>query len=219
VVHSLYGLLAPLAPPLCFGCRSHAGPGAHPLCSRCRAALAWLGPDPLRLQDGGDELVAWAPLAYRGAAAALVRALKFRGAVALARTMAAQIAANAPSGLLDAGATLVPVPLHPSHRRRRGFNQAERLAGAIAELTGAPVADVLVRAGERTTQVGRGRGDRRRATAGAIRVRRRAKPPPAAVLVDDVVTTGATVRACAAALRSAGSADVAAVTYARTPGR
>ena len=133
--------------------------------------------------------------------------------------MAAQIAANTPPGLLDAGAALVPVPLHPSRRRRRGFNQAERLARALADRTGAPVADVLARSGRRTTQVGRGRGDRRAATAGAVPARRRTAVPSEAVLVDDVVTTGATLAACAAALEEVGCRVRAGVAYARTPGR
>src|SRR2546423_13454749 len=69
----------------------------------------------------------FAPLAYEGPARAMVRALKFRGATLAAETMAAQTVAGAPADVLDRG-VLVPVPLHPRRLRRRGFNQAERLA-------------------------------------------------------------------------------------------
>lgn len=224
---ALSDLLGPLAPPLCFGCAGPARAGS-PLCAECRARLRWLGPDPVAVAGTEHELLVWAPLAYRGAAAALVRALKFRGAVAVADTMAAQIAANAPPGLLvpralDAAAledrALVPVPLHPARGRRRGFNQAERLAAALSERTGLAVADCLRRSGRRGTQVGRGRGHRQAAIRGAISVRPGRVPPVHAILVDDVVTTGATLAACAAALRAARGSAVSAVAYARTPGR
>lgn len=160
----------------------------------------------------------WAPLAYAGAARALVGALKYRGAIPLVDTMAAQIAATAPEGLL-AGAALVPVPLHPARRRSRGFNQAERLAAALADRTRAPMADCLERTAGGRSQVGRGRSERIGAIGGAIVLRRGVRPPPRALVVDDVVTTGATMAACAAALLSAGSRHVDGLAYARTPGR
>ena len=98
---------------------------------------------------------------------ALVRALKFGGAVRLVDAMAAQMAANAPPSLL-ARVTLVPVPIHRVRRRRRGFNQAEELARALAARTGLPVSDCLERPGgsARAAQVGRGRGDRLAAPGG-----------------------------------------------------
>jgi ComF family protein len=132
--------------------------------------------------------------------------------------MAAQIAATAPPGALERG-ELVPVPLHPARRRRRGFNQAERLASALARRTGLAVADCLERTGPRGTQMGRDREERLAALAEAVRVRRGAPAPREAILVDDVLTTGATVLACARALRSAGCGRVVAVAYTRTPGR
>ena len=125
----LRSLLAVVAPPLCFGCRRHAT--REPLCGACRAELAWLGPEPFAC----GPVAAWAPLAYDGPARALVRGLKFGGAAGLSEVMAAQLAANAPDGLL-AGFDLVPVPLHPRRRRKRGYNQAERLASALADAIG-----------------------------------------------------------------------------------
>ena len=207
--------LALVAPPFCWGCGDDAG-ASGPLCSACRAGLTWLGPELLVVRG----LEAWAPLAYEGAARALVGALKYRGAPGLAAPMAAQIVAGAPSGLLVASAELVPVPLHPARARRRGFNQAERLAAVIGARTGMPVSDCLRRHGpRRARQVGRGRAERLVGIAGSIDLRSGAAPPPSAVLVDDVLTTGATLAACAAALRDDGSREVAAVAYARTPGR
>ena len=208
---SLAHLLSPLAPPLCWGCLRYARDG--PLCRGCRAGLAWLAPELVPVAG----VALFAPLAYERAARAMVRALKFRGALGVADPMAAQMAANAPPGLLD-GATLVPVPLHPARLRRRGFNQAERLASALARRTGLAVSDCLERSGSARPQVGRGRAQRLRGIEGAVRVRPGVAPPDA-LLVDDVVTTGATLAACAAAARDAGTVRIAAIAYARTPGR
>jgi predicted amidophosphoribosyltransferase len=172
----------------------------------------------------------WAPLAYAGPARELVRALKFRGARGVADAMAAQMVANAPPGLL-AGVALVPVPLHPRRLRSRGYNQAAEIAQAIAGRTGLAVADCLTRSGAAATQVGRDRAERKVGPAGAIAMHaprgdrpaashaRPSGPPARALLVDDVVTTGGTLAACRAALLAAGSADVAAVAFARTLGR
>jgi ComF family protein len=168
----------------------------------------------------GDALSAWAPLAYEEPARGVVRALKFKGARRAADAMAAQMAANAPPGWLEHDRVLVPVPLHPARARKRGYNQALLLAGALAERTGMAVDDCLERAGPRGTQVGRDRAQRLAGIAGTVGLRPGREPPPArAVLVDDVITTGATLAACAHALEAGGATSVVAVGYARTPGR
>jgi predicted amidophosphoribosyltransferase len=154
-------------------------------------------------------------VAYEGPARDLVRALKFRGALSLAREMAALVVASAPRDLLRAD--LVPVPLHPVRLRRRGFNQAVVLAEAIGRTTGLGTTDCLRRRGPGPPQVGRTRGARLSGPTGSIEAR--ARVPPAALIVDDVVTTGATIAACAAALRRAGTTELAAIAFARTPGR
>ncbi len=177
-------------------------------------SLRRLGPEPVCV--AGVEV--WSPLAYEGAARALVQALKYRGAVALAGPMAAQIVAGAPPGLLAAGATLVPVPLHRARMRSRGFNQAERLARALAARCGLAVSDCLSRTGPATRQVGRDRAARLDAP-GAVSLRQGARAPDHGVLVDDVTTTGATLATCAAVLSAAGARRPVAVTFARTPGR
>jgi len=207
-------LLSVLAPPLCVCCGSAAS--LHqPLCRACLGDLRWLSFE----QPPGAGVPVWAAVSYEGPARALVRALKFRGAVGLVDAMAAQMAANAPPGLLE-GRSLVPVPLHPARRRRRGFNQAEQLAVRLARRAGLALSDCLERSagGARSSQVGRGREERLRAVEG-IRMRAGAAVPLRVLLVDDVVTTGSTLAACAAALERAGVREVGAVVYARTPGR
>jgi ComF family protein len=199
-----------LVPPLCWSCGGVAR-RREPLCLACLRLLRRGGPEPLVLSG----VRAWAPVAYAGPARALVGALKFRGATAVADTMAAQIAANAPRPMLRG--TLLPVPLHPRRLRRRGYNQARLIADALALRTGLEVADCLRRAGSAATQVGRDRRERRLGPAGSIELR--TPPPERVVLVDDVATTGATLAACAAVLRAAGSLEVAALVFARTIGR
>ena len=208
-----------LVPPLCWSCGGLARRG-EPHCAGCRLRMHRLGGEPVLLCG----IRVWAPVAYAGPARDLVRALKFSGAKRVAEAMAAEMAANAPSGLL--GAPLVPVPLHPRRLRARGYNQAGAIAAALARRTNAEVVDCLIRSGSAETQVGRDRAERRGGVAGQIAPARAAEvgrladgPPGRAVLVDDVVTTGATLAACACALAAGGCGEIAAVAFARTVGR
>jgi predicted amidophosphoribosyltransferase len=203
-------ILELLAPPLCWSCRAPAARG-DPLCRACRRSLRFLIPQPVELCG----LAIWAPVAYEGPAGDLVKALKFHGATRVAEAMAALIVANAPARLITG--TLVPVPLHPARRRARSFNQAALIADAISTRTGLPLADCLRRAGPDQRQVGRGRSARLGGPAGSIHATDAA--PANALVVDDVATTGATLAACAAALRSGGAARVEGVAFARTAGR
>jgi ComF family protein len=200
-------LVSLVAPPLCAACGGDAG-RAPPLCGECRLELA-------RSRCTAQRDGVWAAYGYDGPAGALVRSFKFSGRIGLAQLMAAQLAALAPPALLHGA--LVPVPLHPRRRRRRGFNHAAALAAALGRRTGLPVADCLYRMGDPAPQAGRGRRARLRAVAGTVGAA--GAVPEWALLVDDVVTTGATLAACAQALRAAGCREVAALTYARTPGR
>jgi len=205
-VPMLAQLLALITPPLCVSCGAHAGRAA-PLCRACRA----------RMRPVGEAAGCWAAFGYEGPAGALVRELKFRGRLGLAELMAAQIAAHAPADLLRG--TLVPVPVHPRHRRRRGVDHSRALAAALARRTGLPLADCLVRGGDPRPQVGRGRRARMHGPLGTIAVRGGAGVPDVALLIDDVVTTGTTLAACASVLRDAGTAQIQAIAFARTSAR
>jgi predicted amidophosphoribosyltransferase len=139
----------------------------------------------------------------------LVSALKFRHLLPVADLMADRIQWLAPAHMLSGA--IVPVPPAPSRLRRRGFDPAGELAAALAERLDTPLEACLVRRGGRR-QVGRRRAERLgqppRIHAGSI-------APRSVLLVDDVLTTGATMSACAQALRAAGATRVVAVTFAR----
>src|SRR5215218_3158168 len=174
-------ILALVVPPLCVACGADAGRAA-PLCRACRAQM---------LASAHGAGAAWAAFPYDGPAGAMVRALKFRGRVAVADVMAAQLTALAPPQLLRG--VVVPVPMHPLHRRHRGVDHAGALARSLAARTGLPLVDCLVRGGDPRPQVGRGRSARMRGPAGAIEPRPGSDTPAAALLIDDVITTGATL--------------------------
>lgn len=155
----------------------------------------------------------------RAGAARLVRALKYAGWTDLARPMGGAMAESARRvpGCGDDGpppSRLVPVPLSRARLRRRGFNQAGRLARHLGRELGWPVSEALARVGRGRRQARLGGASRRE----NVRGRFRASPPSGArdaLLVDDVVTTGSTAGACARALRRAGWRPLGAVAFAR----
>jgi predicted amidophosphoribosyltransferase len=198
-----------IAPPRCAICESPCGWRA-PICGACEGGLAAARPvaDPLPGLDA-----AWSAASYEGVARDLVAALKFRRLLALARVAAAAISSGAPPDLLSG--VLVPVPAAPMRLRLRGLDPAEEIAVELARLTGLRNAQCLARA-DGPRQVGRARRER---IAAPPCVRLRARAPADAILIDDVATTGATLGACADALREGGATWVVALTFARSPGK
>lgn len=152
-----------------------------------------------------------------------MHALKYRGWPATASAMAARLARlDWPRDVVAERRMLVPVPLAAARERERGFNQAERLAAALAPHWDIPVrGDVLRRtkAGARaesqtrlTPEERRGNVHGRFAPSTVARAELRGAH---VVLVDDVVTTAATLNACAATLVEAGARIVSYVTFGR----
>ena len=128
---------------------------------------------------------------------------------------------RAGGGAAEGADLIAPVPMHWTRLVRRRSNQAAELARALAGAAGrrrAYAPDLLIRTRRTESQDGRSRAERFENVAGAFAVRRRwARRLPGAhvLLVDDVMTTGATLSACAEACRAAGAEIVTALVLAR----
>ena len=112
---------------------------------------------------------------------------------------------------------VIPVPLHPKKKRKRGFNQAQVIAKCLAELMGIELVEKrLIKTRNTLPQTSLELEDRKKNVLGAFRVVNGEKIKGKVVLlVDDVYTTGATIRECSYTLREAGVKEVRAVTLAR----
>jgi predicted amidophosphoribosyltransferase len=202
----LHAVAAGIVPPLCAACGRSCRAEAV-VCTRCGRRLAAAEPLLGKGPPGLDR--AWSSAPHEGVARDLVAALKFRRLLPVADLMADRIQWLAPAHMLSGA--IVPVPAAPSRLRRRGFDPAGELAAALAERLEVPLEPCLVRRGRRR-QVGRRRAER---IGRPPRIDAAATAPGSVLLVDDVLTTGATMSACAQALRAAGAARVVAVTFAR----
>jgi ComF family protein len=156
-----------------------------------------------------------------GTAVDIVHALKYGGWRIAARGMARRMATlRFPADVEAERAGLVPVPLAAGRLRERGYNQSLELARALSLAWGVPVLDgMLVRTRATTSQTRLTPGERHRNVSGAFHARaeRAALRGLHLVLVDDVVTTAATLNACAAALHDGGARILSFVTFGRAP--
>lgn len=202
----LHAVALGLVPPLCAACGRSCRPGAV-VCTRCARRLAAANPVRGAGPPGLDRV--WSSAPHEGVARDLVTALKFRHLLPVAGLMADRIQWLAPSELLSGA--IVPVPAAPLRALRRGFDPAAELAAALAERLDAPLRPCLARRGG-GRQLGRRRAER---IGHPPHIQPQGEVPRSALLVDDVLTTGATLSACARALRAAGAHRVVAVTFSR----
>jgi len=229
--------LADLAlPPLCLSCGK--GVGAHgALCGDCWAAVGFIEAPVCPVSgvpfpyDPGPGMVSAAALAspppyaaaravmrYSDESAKLIHHFKYadrmEAALAFARWMA-----RAGADLLDGADFIAPVPLHRRRLFSRRFNQSAELARRISGLSGVVfIPDLLERVRATRPQVGLSGDARRRNVAGAFQLGARARElvrGRVVVIVDDVMTTGATVEACARVLKAAGTREVRVLCLAR----
>jgi ComF family protein len=193
-----------------------------PVCACCGSPFEVdLGPETLCagcLADPPQFDAARAMCRYDDGSRRFILGLKHGDRVDAARPLALWLT-RAAAPFLDDVDVIAPVPLHRWRLLRRRFNQAAELARALRLETGRPVAaDLLHRVRATQSQGGLNRSGRARNVKGAFRVNPRHVQDIrgcTVLLVDDVLTTGATVNACAKALKQAGAAAVHVVTLAR----
>lgn len=213
---------------VCPLCRQRWRVVRPPWCERCGQPEPHFG--PCRLCAGWPAALTWARSAVwldEGARPA-VHGLKYGRLPRIADDLAAAMLPMRPA--THGPSVLIPIPLAPKRLRKRGYNQSEMLARALARRWRIPVLpDALVRTRETPTQTALTPDTRLANVAGAFGVRRdacgmrrdlhgnaaRHTPHVTFVLVDDVFTTGATLAEAARALEQAGATQVMGVTFAR----
>jgi competence protein ComFC len=163
----------------------------------------------------GDALcLAVSAFAYEGPLRRVLAALKYSGASRLAVPLADASLRRLEDLLAIAGhATLVTVPVHVERRRSRGYDQAELIAARLAARTRLPMRNVLERVRPTTKQHHLNRAARLANLRDAFAVRTRSTPT--VILVDDIITTTATLEACATILRASGTETVYGFSVAR----
>lgn len=237
-------LLGLLHPWCCLGCGADAPPGLD-LCAPCQAELPWLGracarcalplarhdlgPDCARCAaDPPPQAAAFVPFRYAFPIDRLIVGLKFAGRLERARLLGtllgdaivARLGTGSAAPWDDATrpAALIATPLHPTRARERGFNQALEIARPVAARIGLPLRHDAVQRLRATAEQSTLDAVARRANlTGAFSVRAElvGRLPDHVAILDDVVTTGATAAALAAALRAAGVARITLLAVAR----
>lgn len=222
-------------PPRCFSCGDDVTRQGD-VCGDCFGQLRFITDPmceccghPFAFQSVGQSLCgdclceappfdrARSALIYNDKSSAIM--LSFKNDQTIAQKRLASWCQMAADSSLDDADFIVPVPLHPTRLRARGYNQAALLARRLSTTSGVPLlVDGLERTRKTPKQQELSRTARQKNVRGAFRVVARNRPlirGRHVILVDDVLTTGATAKACSKALKSAGAAIVSVVTVTR----
>jgi ComF family protein len=220
LVHFQRVALDLLFPPYCIGC----GKEGDYFCGLCARDLPYIYPPfcsvcgrPLNADSACPGCISKdhavdsirAPFLFNGLIRRAIHNVKYHNLRALAPRLALYLHEYLTQNPLP-GDVLVPVPIHTKRRRERGYNQAALITRELGHLNGMPaVDDCLVRLTYLTPQARLSNAvERLQNTAGAFACRDTRLQSKRVILIDDVSTTGATMNACAAALKAAGAAEV-----------
>jgi len=214
-------------PPVCHSCNAALPGGAAIACPACLAAMAAVDEwddaylDAFRrLNEEGTvpEFVAAWYFERDGPLRTLMHRLKYGGMTLIGEQFGHGLGERILGAGLGESDIIVPLPLHPSRIRERGFNQCDYIARGISRVTGRPVLSGLVRRTRFTpSQTPLGHRKRRENVRDVFALPPRTRPGvegKTVLLVDDVVTTGSTMRSCAGVLRRAGARAVIACAVA-----
>ncbi len=203
-----------LFPRLCPVCGRALNAGEKYVCALCMAELPRTGYHKIEFNAMEQLFAGKVPVERatgyffyeRGSRhAAILHSLKYRNQPYLGKWIASQFAKEiAGSGFFEGISAIVPVPLHRSKLAARGYNQSEYIARGIAEVAGCPVLPLVKAVKGHETQTSKGQHERLLNTVGVFKASAEAKRFAGShiLLVDDVVTTGATLLACAEAMKS-----------------
>ncbi len=226
------GLIRPfrelLFPPLCFVCENLLTEGEERVCASCLAAIRPVLRSDSHFQDTRarltsegtlSELVAAYYFEAGGSLQTIVHQLKYSGMTSLGTLLGRRLGERVKEQLAgEKIAGIVPIPLHLSKRRERGYNQSEYICRGVASVLAVPVEQKTVARKIYTqTQTMLNGEERKRNVAGVFALR---EPSPLVLkdatflLVDDVITTGATMQSCAQVLIRGGAKRVIACAVA-----
>jgi ComF family protein len=198
-----------VSPPYCGLCGRPLPPGVRFAddCSECRSGTPL---DSCR-----------SPFVYAPPVDELVKQFKFNGNYAAGDYLLKAALERAQTdrelfALFPECDAIVPVPLHPIRRIRRGFNQSEHIARGFSRLWGIPISKTLARRRNTPPQSKLSKQERMRNVSGAFALRKSSDARgKKVILVDDVMTTGSTMKECARILKEGGAAEVHGLTLAR----
>ncbi|MDP3724538.1 MAG: ComF family protein [bacterium] len=209
---------------LCAHCRESFRETTR-ICPACeRPSIDGMTHPGCRKSTGIDGLVA--AVVYQDAVRAVVHAMKYKWVTMLAPIVSQEMLRRMHAHpleklLVSKKGVLIPIPLHKSRERARGFNQSEIIARHLGQLLALQVeSDMLTRVQATPPQVARSGKERRAAMHGAFAV-----PHPdrckgkTVLLVDDVWTTGSTMREAGRVLKRSGALEVIGLVFARSEGR
>jgi len=213
-------------PRLCISCSNFLVRGEAIICTACLVSMART--DFHLKRDNTLEKTFWGRCTVERAAAfsvynrgsrirKIIHAMKYKGKKDIGTEMGKLYGLRlSESEFMNGIDLLIPVPLHPSRLRKRGYNQSEFIAKGLSEKTGVPVnLRLLVRSSGSSSQTKRGRYERWENVEGLFEVTDAEKiSGKHLLLVDDVITTGSTMEACVNALHDAAEVKVSVIALA-----